>query len=178
MYLVPSSPPTDRTLDTSPTHRLIPTQHLRTRRRMHVLDLENLCGTSHLTASIVNYVMDAYRAAVSIGDSDLVVVGVSHHNLLTAGIALPTARLCIRSGSDGADLALLDVLANEVTVGRFSTVCIGSGDGIFAAATAAISADLDVVTVGGLGGISRRLRVAAQQLVPLTFTTHSTQEHA
>jgi uncharacterized LabA/DUF88 family protein len=44
------------------------------------------------------------------------------------------ARVILRSGPDGADLALLDVIEHEQVDGRFSKVIIASGDGIFAPA--------------------------------------------
>lgn len=180
MYAVPPNPPARRQrLRAAGTHRLFSAKHLSAHRRLHVLDLENLCGTGHLTSSLIEYVIDAYREDVGIDPSDLVVIGVSHHNMLTAGIAIPAARLCVQSGTDGADLALLDVLTDDATTGRFAGVCIGSGDGIFADIAAAVAAaGVDVVIAKGLSGTSRRLRMAARHLVQLTFTAYTTQEHA
>ncbi|WP_230073805.1 NYN domain-containing protein [Rhodococcoides fascians] len=157
---------------------LIPSQHLAARRRLHLLDLENLCGSNHLTPSLIDFVIQAYLRDVVVEISDLVIVGVSHHNMLDAGIALPGVRLCVRSGPDGADLALLDVLANEAIEERFDSVYIGTGDGIFATTIASLSsAGIDFTVVGGLGAMSRRLRMAARNLVQLSFDT-LTQEHA
>ena len=49
------------------------------------------------------------------------------------GLRVSGARHLWRSGPDGADRALLDVLENERVDERFERVTICSGDGIFAA---------------------------------------------
>ncbi len=162
----------------APTHTLLTVHHMRTARRVHLLDIENLCGTSHLTENMVAYVVDAYRREVGIGSVDHLVVGVSHHNALAVGRILPHARLCVRSGADGADLALLDILDREQLEERFVEICLGSGDGIFtnvAVRTAVRGGRVRVVA--GLAAASRRLRLAAGTFTQLSFTS-SSQEHA
>jgi hypothetical protein len=68
----------------------------------------------------------------------------------------------VRSGPNGADLALLEVLEREEVEGRSSRVVIGSGDGIFAEAAARLQAGgVDVTVVTRAQSLSRRLRLAA-----------------
>ncbi|NKR65302.1 NYN domain-containing protein [Rhodococcus hoagii] len=161
-----------------PVHALIATRRLHTARRLHLLDIENLCGTSHLTTRMVTYVLDAYRREIGIGPSDHVAVGVSHHNALAAGRVAPEVRLCVRSGADGADLALLDVLGGEQVQERFVEIYLGTGDGVFAD-LAATMADrgAHVRVVAGFSPASRRLRLAAGTFTQLSFKTF-VQEHA
>ncbi len=176
MNVVPLHP--TRILAAAPVHTLIATRRLPAARRLHLLDIENLCGTSHLTASMVAYVLDAYRREIGIGPSDHVVVGVSHHNALAAGRLVPDARICVRSGVDGADLALLDILEGEQVQDRFAEICLGTGDGIFADPTAAMAGrGARIRVVAGFGTASRRLRLAAGTFTQLSFTAF-VQEHA
>src|SRR5690349_17383290 len=104
----------------------------RSARALHLIDIENLSGRSHLLTSAAWQTRRAYEVAVPIGTSDLIVVASAHRNGLAAGCAWPEPRLLWRSGLDGADLALVDALTEEVVGQRFGRVFIGSGDGIFA----------------------------------------------
>ena len=69
------------------------------------------------------------------------------------------------SGLDGADLALLDEVAEIELLRRFDRVCIGSGDGIFAAAAAKIAAaGVEVTVVTRPRALSGRLRLATMDV--------------
>lgn len=161
-----------------PVHALIATRCLRAVRRLHLLDIENLCGTSHLTTGMVTYVLDAYRQEIGIGPSDHVIMGVSHHNALAAGRVAPDVRLCVRSGADGADLALLEVLGGEHVQERFAEIYLSTGDGVFAdLATTMAGRGTPIRVVAGFGTASRRLQLAAGTFTQLSFTTF-VQEHA
>ena len=56
----------------------------------------------------------------------------SHLTLVNAALGWPQAHYRVRSGPDGADLALLDILRHENVAQRFTHVAIGSGDHRFA----------------------------------------------
>jgi hypothetical protein len=72
----------------------------------------------------------------------------------------------MRSGPDGADLALLDVIVGESVEERFSGVVIASGDGRFADEAARLgSLGIVVTVVSTRRSLSRRLELAAGQLV-------------
>jgi hypothetical protein len=82
--------------------------------------------------------------------------------------ALPTARHLWRSGRDGADLALLDVLENERVDERFERVTICSGDGIFTDAAARLAGvGVDVTAVSLPGHLATRLELAARHVALL-----------
>src|SRR4030081_3428284 len=98
-------------------------------RTLHVVDIENLAGAAIPSLDLVSAVQIRYLACLGFGADDHVVLATSHLGLLNAGIGWPHARHLVRSGKDGADLELLDVLEHENVDTRFRHVVIGSGDG-------------------------------------------------
>ncbi|HVT67656.1 MAG TPA: hypothetical protein VHF26_07910 [Trebonia sp.] len=125
-------------------------------RALHVVDIENLAGAALPTLAMVSEVQGRYVACPGFREGDQVVLAASHRALLNAGLGWPHARYRMRSGKDGADLALIDVLEHENVAARFGHVVIGSGDGLFGR-TAAKLADRGVrITV-----VSRRASLSA-----------------
>jgi hypothetical protein len=100
-------------------------------RALHVVDIENLAGAAVPTLELVTEVQGRYLACLAFGADDQVVLAASHLGLLNTGLGWPHARYRVRSGKDGADLELIDVLEHENVAARFSHVVIGSGDGMF-----------------------------------------------
>jgi hypothetical protein len=103
-------------------------------RALHVVDIENLAGAPVPSLRLVSEVQVQYVAQLCLGAGDQVVMAASHRALLDAARGWPHARYRVRSGKNGADLALIDVLEHENVAARFSHVVIGSGDGIFSQA--------------------------------------------
>jgi hypothetical protein len=120
-------------------------------RALHLVDIENLAGTAVPTLGQVAEVQGRYGARLGFGADDLVVMAASHMGLLNVALGWPHARYRVRSGPDGADLELLDVLMHEDVAARFTHVVIGSGDRVFVQAAASLSERGVVVTV-----VSRR----------------------
>lgn len=88
-------------------------------------------------------------------------------------------RFLFRSGVNGADLELLDVLENERIVGRFSDLVLVSGDAIFAESVAALGAQgVTVTVVARTEALSRRLRMAASQTIELSYEADPFSEEA
>lgn len=143
-------------------------KHLRATRRLHVVDLENLIGSASFPVISAGAVRTAYESAIGIGPSDLVIVATSHHAAPAAWFAWPRARRLTRSGSNGADLALLHVLASERVPERFSSVVVASGDGIFAETSARLqAAGCHVTVVSRPEALSRRLAFAVRDQISL-----------
>src|SRR5262249_34162359 len=91
-----------------------------------------------------------------------------HVTLLNAALGWPHAHYRIRSGPDGADLALLDVLWHENVAKRFTHVAIGSGDHLFAAEAARLAAEgVWVTVVSRRRSLSPRLALAAREVTCL-----------
>jgi hypothetical protein len=94
------------------------------------------------------------------------IVACSHHAARTVAFAFPAARRLWRSGRDGADLALLDVLQHESVHQRFGRVTICSGDGIFAETAAWLAGvEVHVTVVSKKGHLAARLELAARTVI-------------
>jgi hypothetical protein len=137
-------------------------------RALHVVDIENLAGAAIPTLVQVNEVQDWYQTRLGFGADDQAVLAASHLGLLNAALGWPHARYRVRSGRDGADLALLDVLEHEDVAARFTQVVIGSGDGIFGRVAASLAArGVRVTVVSRPGSLAAGLARAAQDVVYL-----------
>ena len=135
-------------------------------RRLHLVDIENLAGDALPSLSQVRQAQGLYADCLAFGAMDQVEVASSHLTLLNAALGWPHARYRVRSGPDGADLALLDVLQHENVARRFTHVAIGSGDHLFAEAAAHLAAQgVWVTVVTRQRSLSRRLALAAREVI-------------
>ena len=136
-------------------------------RCLHLIDIENLTGSSSPTSEEVVDVRDRYLEQF-FQEGDLVIMAASHHAMRRAAFAWPDARKMQRSGRDGADLALIDVLVNEGVSEKFNTVMIGSGDGIFADVCTWLGmSSVMTIAVSNSRSISMKLRLAADKTIYL-----------
>jgi hypothetical protein len=127
-------------------------------RRLHLVDIENLAGEA----------LGLYADCIAVGDMDQFEVASSHLTLLNAALGWPHAHYRVRSGPDGADLALLDVLRHDNVANRFTHVAIGSGDHLFAEAAARLAAQgVWVTVVSRRRSLSPRLAQAARQVITM-----------
>jgi NYN domain len=137
-------------------------------RALHVVDIENLAGAALPSLDLVSAVQDRYLECLGFGADDQVVLAASHLGLLNAGLGWPHARYRVRSGKDGADLALIDVLEHENVAARFSHVVIGSGDGLFGDAAASLAArGVYVTVVSRKASLAQGLARAARDVIYL-----------
>jgi hypothetical protein len=152
-----------------------PSQQVRCRRHfpertLHVVDIENLAGTGIPTLFQVNEVQDWYLTRMEFGAADQAVLASSRRGFINTALGWPHARYKVRSGRDGADLELLDVLEHEDIARRFSHVVIGSGDGIFGQAAKSLSdRGVRVTVVSRPGSLALALAQVAQDVVYLDF---------
>lgn len=138
------------------------------RRTLHVVDIENLAGVAVPTRDLVAEVQVRYLECLPFAVDDQVVLATNHLALLNAGLGWPHARYRVRSGRDGADLELLDVLEHENVADRFSDVVIGSGDGGFGRAAADLAArGVRVIVVSRWGSLAHELARAAAEVIYL-----------
>lgn len=137
-------------------------------RTLHVVDIENLAGVAIPTLVQVNEVQDWYLTRLGFGAADQAVLASSHLGLINAALGWPHARYRVRSGRDGADLELLDVLEHEDVARRFSHVVIGSGDGVFGQVAESLrDRGVRVTVVSRPGSLAVALAKVAQQVVYL-----------
>lgn len=137
-------------------------------RTLHAVDIENLAAAGIPTLRQVKAVQRAYVARLGVHADDQVVMAASHLGLLNAARGWPHARYLVRSGRDGADRELLDVLLHEDVAARFSHIVIGSGDGVFGHAAAHLAGRGVRVTVASRwDSLSHLLAQAASDVVYL-----------
>jgi len=140
-------------------------------RRLVVVDIENLVGGAVMTVEQAHFARGCVEGAIGLGPDEQVVIGTSHVGMLASGLGWPGSRIVVRSGENGADLALLEVLEGERLAERFDEVVLASGDGIFTDAVSALGAEgVHVTVVARPDACSKRLRMAAGQAVLLADT--------
>lgn len=136
-------------------------------RSIHLVDIENLVGLARPCLADVVACHEAYRPLI--GDHDLVVVACNHGAFPAVAWGWPHARWLMRSGDNGADQALLNVLKHERVEERFAAVVVASGDGIFTASVARLGAlGIAVTVVSRPEALSRRLRMATRHVVEVS----------
>lgn len=141
------------------------------RRNVHLIDIENLCGTAHLTVEDVQYAAFQYHRSVHVMPEDNVIIGSSHHNLLATGLGWTNVRHVVQSGVDGADRALQAVMANEGLDRRYERAILATGDGGFDFSIAALTRlGCDVSVVAPAGRTARRLLLAASRVILADFS--------
>jgi hypothetical protein len=134
-------------------------------RSLHLIDVENLLGGTSFSEADVAATADVYRAVAGVAIADLVIVSSSHHTALPAWFGWGKARRVVRSGPDGADLALIEIIKTENVAVRFDRIVIGSGDGIFASPAAHLqAAGVAVTVVSRPEFVSRQLRFAVRDV--------------
>jgi hypothetical protein len=135
-----------------------------TTRSLHLIDLENLCGSGLPTDEVIATVWKTYRYGVPTSPDDQYIVGTSHLCAQRAWFILPAqgVQRRVRSGTDGAELAILADLDLTHAIDRFDRLVIGSGDGMFTpTARAARGQGLHVHQVTGVGTCARTLAQSA-----------------
>ncbi len=131
-------------------------------RVVHLVDVENAVGRGNLTVADVARVRSGYMRLGLVGPVDQVILGSSHHNLMAAGLGWPDARRLVRSGRDGADLVLREVMEDEHLEHRFGACVVVTGDGGFANPIARlVGRGLTVAVIGTVGRTAGGLRLPA-----------------
>ena len=127
-------------------------------RQLHLVDIENLLGDPRPKEAAVLECLKLYGDLVDISGPNQVVVACNHGAAPIVGCCLGEGpRLLVRSGLDGADMALMGVLNDER---------LASGDGIFTTRVAELtSAGMPVTVVARKESLSARLRLAATGVV-------------
>jgi len=137
-------------------------------RTIHLIDIENLCGSSRVTPDQVAEARERYEEAVPNVLSDQVIVASSTGNLFSSSQGWPGARLLARDGKNGADICLAEVIVEENVMGRFETAFVASGDGDLAPFVAFMAAKgMNTVVVSRTDRLSRSMRMAAHKCILL-----------
>ena len=132
-------------------------------RSLHLIDIENLIGSPSPSVDEVGWYHLAYEA-LHVGPEDQVVIAYSHHAARSVRWGWPPGRHLWRSGKNGADLALLEVIAQERVAECFNSVVLASGDSIFRNAVAWLGEQgVDVTVVSRPESLSSSLLMAARR---------------
>lgn len=148
--------------------------------RVVLADVENLLGTANPSVQeVVEIRQDVLDLLGNIDDTHFE-IACSHHAAAAVRFGFPEGRHQWRSGENGADLALIDVLIHENIIGRFDEVVIASGDGIFAAWAAALAgAGIRCTVISRRDSVSSHLGLAAHTTLFLAEPiTGEGQQHA
>lgn len=144
---------------------------LKAKRSIHLIDIENLCVSSDLTVEMVAEVRAAYFVQVNPSKDDLFVIAASHHNMEAAAFGWPGGFHGFRSGKDGADIVLAQMMLEDDLANRFDTVFLASGDGGLAPfAASLISKGCRVQAVSRIESVSWAMRFATGSVHYLAMT--------
>lgn len=147
------------------------TQVRRNGRHLVLVDIENIAGTPTPSPDAVRVSIQKLEEIVPGFKSAQKVWAFSHRAARTVAFAAFPDRQLWRSGPDGADRALLEVLDTERIEERYERVTVCSGDGIFADSIARLAGHGVMVGVAARRGhVSTRLRMATQHVTYLRET--------
>jgi len=146
-------------------------------RTLFLGDIENLAGrpTGPTDGDVVGIAAAVDRAFGHLDPQP--VIACAHHNAPRVWFNWPNARHLVRSGPNGADLRLIEVIEEERIGERFDIVIVGSADGDFAEAAAWMAGQgVHVVAAVGRGRVATKLRLAVHVVVrlpidPITIET-------
>ena len=136
-------------------------------RHLVLVDIENFVGGPRATAGEAARARRELDDLIAISSGKQVIVSCSHFAASELAFGWgDLGRRVWRSGVDGADLALLDVLEQEPILDRFTNLTIVSGDGIFAPAIAELSRKgVHTTVVARIGSLSHQSRLAADTVI-------------
>lgn len=101
-------------------------------RALHLVDVENLMGGPSTGHDQMVEALERYRLTAPFSEGDHVAIAANPALALDAKVAWPEARLLARGGPNGADIALIEEVADvEFVSTRYDTIVVGSGDGAF-----------------------------------------------
>lgn len=103
------------------------------KKKLVLVDAENCCGTSILTAEEVAKVKEALLTDRVFDEGDLVIIGTSHpSNMFAAKAGWSDSRCVMKHGRNGGDIAIIEAAKSHLgNIESFSEVVFLSGDGIF-----------------------------------------------
>lgn len=133
-------------------------------RRIFIVDIENVVGGAVRTPDMVAWARFILKMKLGLNESDQVVIAASHIGQSSIKKEWGSARLLVKSGQDGADLAIVESLSTESYAERYGEIILVSGDGIFAELVGQLRAQGVIVTVAGWQGrTATRLKFAASE---------------
>ncbi len=134
-------------------------------RKLHLVDVENLCGGSHIESTVLPERMDEYERVADVAEMDQMIVACSPQLVVATKCRERGAQVLIGLGVDGADVALLHAVAVPDLARRFDEVVIASGDHAFRSLALTLRlAGVVVTVVSRASALSRELATAATKV--------------
>lgn len=150
-----------------------------TQRRIILIDIENANGGGVRTLASSRWCHRVLSARIAARPGDHIVLACNgdRDSVLNVHLAWgPTPRIVTGCGPNGADIALLEVM-DENLQDRFSELVLASGDGIFAKRVAELAAKgLPTRVIAHPTGLSKQLRLAATAYSPIVHQASPTIE--
>jgi len=148
-------------------------------RELVLVDIENLAGTPSPSQDQIADIKAIIRRYTSVGCISQCVVACSHHAASEVLFAFPSALRRVKSGANGADLALVEELSDHRVIERFEKIVVCSGDWIFTDAVAHLGRKgLDVTVIARKGSLAKQLQLAAKNVITFTYDKHGTPSAA
>lgn len=142
-------------------------------RQILFLDIENLVATGSPNCRQVKALEAAIRTQTDYSCGDQAVLAISHYGAHSLFGWTGSCRRLLRSGHNGADLALLEELEDLLKHGQPQKVTLCSGDGIFTDVIGRLqAAGFMVHVIAPRGRTSKRLMMAANSFEFLDFSQH------
>ena len=129
----------------------------------HVMDLDNLLGTTSPTPDQVKQLATAYEAEAKYLHGDLSIFATNHFSASVTAFEWPfSGQLFVKSGNDGADKVLAEHLDDLIRAQGITRIVIGSGDHYFLDSVRyAQKLGMKVHVVAKYGTLSPALQLAA-----------------
>ncbi len=137
-------------------------------RKIVLIDLENMLFGDHEDPHRTDRSAEILELAQARRPGDMLIVGCNPKLAFLAHEHFPGAQIVTGKGKDGADQALARAIDASHAAGRYSELCIVSGDHAFTdVAHSARKAGLSIRVVAPHAGLSTALRVYADTAVVL-----------
>lgn len=134
-------------------------------RTCFLIDFENIVGGAIKTQDQAIWGRRILEKVLGIKEGDLVMIAVSHIGAVNTKEIWESARVMMRSGKDGADLELAEVMEEERIPDRFGNLVLVSGDGFFTPHISRLASQGVHITVTSWGNhLSNSLRMAAHEV--------------
>ena len=135
-------------------------------RKLHLVDIENLCGGSHVAGGTVEDKLDEYDEVAAVLGVDHMIVACGPQLVLPTKGCRSGAQVLVGRGIDGADMALLSAASVADLARRFDEVVIASGDHIFRALAVGLRlSGVAVTVVSRASALSADLAAVAGRIV-------------
>jgi hypothetical protein len=148
-------------------------QAIRMSRAVHLIDIENLCASSHPSAEMVTKARVEYFETVHPSSEDLFYVTASPNNKVAVCFGWPQAHHEFLAGKDGGDILLAKAIVVDHIQEAFCAVYVASGDGgLMPFVDFLIHNQVPVTIVSGMRQLAMSMRLVGAPVVYIDSRYH------